>query len=432
MKQIKKFLTLFLLMTVLSMLPVIQSFAASETPANVTKLTAKAASETSIKLTWKKAKKADGYIVYLVNNETGALKRIATTKSLSYTAKKLTVGKTYTYQVFAYNKTKKKTYKSEQGSPKATVTLKLNTPAQVTGLKVYTYGDRQVKLWWNKAKNATGYYVYQYKESKGGYVKIGTTSSRPYTVKKLEDGETYRFKVVAYRKKAGLEKVGKESSVLKVTAKAYSKLTKQVQGKRHSATVRSNTTATVIKTKKTIKIKKGTKIYTTSRSTSGMVNAYMKNGTKIKIKGSRLSYGNIQTTKKYYSKAVKEAFINDKGYTSQTSWLIWISQYTLNVNVFKRQKGEWVLKKSMPCVVGKNGATPSGTFKLCNRDYAYGGPRLYFTFRYKDGEPYGNSFHNRVDGHTRAAVSHGCVRLGSSDLHYIANNCPMGTRVVSY
>lgn len=84
----------------------------------------------------------------------------------------------------------------------------------------------------------------------------------------------------------------------------------------------------------------------------------------------------------------------------------------------------------MPCVIGKDGKTSTGTFRLCRKDYAYGGVRIYFTWN--EQKQWGNSFHRRVDGHTRGAYSHGCVRLSDADLSYINNTCPMGTTVVSY
>ena len=113
-----------------------------------------------------------------------------------------------------------------------------------------------------------------------------------------------------------------------------------------------------------------------------------------------------------------------------TKYLIWVSQYTLSVNVFKGQQGSWKLVRRMPCVIGKDGKTSTGTFRLCRKDYAYGGVRIYFTWN--EQKQWGNSFHRRVDGHTRGAYSHGCVRLSDADLSYINNTCPMGTTVVSY
>ena len=106
-----------------------------------------------------------------------------------------------------------------------------------------------------------------------------------------------------------------------------------------------------------------------------------------------------------------------------------MSQYTLSVNVFKGSQGKWKLVRTMPCIIGKDGKTPTGVFKLRFRDYAYGGVRVYFTWNPQ--KQWGNSFHRRVDGNTRGALSHGCVRLSDGDLSFI-NNCGFGTTVVSY
>lgn len=433
MKQIRKFLTLFLMLAVMTVLPAMQSSAADHTPGRVRKLTATKISETSIRLNWPKATKADGYIIYQVDQKTGELERVGKTRNLAYTFKDMKPGQKYTYQVFTYRVYKEKTYKDTKGSPLASVKLTLKKPAKVSNFRVSSYGDGTVTLSWNKSANATSYVLYQYDTDKKKYVRIAITNNLTYTVKKLERGVKYRFQVVARRT---VNKVYRESDVsdtVAFTGVVYSESTKAVKSRRHEATVKINTTATVVATKKTITLKKGTKVATTARS-GGMVTAFMTNGTKIRMQGSKLTYGNLRTnTKEAYSKDVKETFINEKGYASRTNYLIWISQYTLQVSVFKGSQGNWKMVRSMPCVVGRNGKTPTGVFRIANYyDWAYGGPRLYFTLRWVNGGPYGNSFHNRTDGTTRAAASNGCVRLASSDLYFIYNNCKAGTTVLSY
>lgn len=56
---------------------------------------------TSVTLTWKKVEGATGYLVY---DNTGKRKKIATVKGTSYTIKNLEKGKKYTYRVKAYRK----------------------------------------------------------------------------------------------------------------------------------------------------------------------------------------------------------------------------------------------------------------------------------------------------------------------------------------
>ena len=93
----------------------------------------------------------------------------------------------------------------------------------------------------------------------------------------------------------------------------------------------------------------------------------------VYISLSKLNFTSSIYTKKSYSKKLKENYVNQSGYSSPTKYLIWVSQYTLSVNVFKGQQGSWKLVRRMPCVIGKDGKTSTGTFRLCRKDYAYGG-----------------------------------------------------------
>lgn len=431
MKHIRKFLTLFLLLTVLTMMPVFQSFAAS-VPGNVSKVTVSSIKETSARLSWPKVAKADGYIIYAVDAETAKLKKVKTTSSRSYTVSKLQSGEKYTYQVFAYKKVKGTTYKSESGKAVSFKT-KLVRPSKPTGFQVSTYGDGNVTLKWNKANNATGYYLYRYDISKKEYVKIKSTKEKNIKVTGLKDGEQYKFKLVSYRTKNGKTIVSAFSDELKVTGKEFSEAVKSVHGRRHKATLKAATTVTINKTKEKVKLKKGTSVTTTSR-TAGMATAYLADGRAFKISGKKLKYGNLKVEKTYYSKNVKEAFVNARGYSSRTKYLIWISQYTANVTIFKGSKGKWQQVRSMPCVVGRQGKTPQGVFRLDPRprDYAYGGIRVYFTWNNAPDKLWGNSFHMRTSSTSRGAESSGCIRLGGADLNYLASHCSAGTTVVSY
>lgn len=64
----------------------------------------------SIKLSWAKAKDVTGYEIYYSDTKNGKYKKLASTKSTSYTNKSLKVGKTRYYKVRAYKKSGKKTY----------------------------------------------------------------------------------------------------------------------------------------------------------------------------------------------------------------------------------------------------------------------------------------------------------------------------------
>lgn len=429
MKQFKKTVTLFWVMLLICMVSMIHVSAASE-PGDVKKVSVSAIAETSAKLTWSKVAKADGYLVYSVNQETGQLKKIKTTSAKSYTVSKLKAGEKYTYQIFAYKKAKGNVLKSANGKS-ITFKTKLNKPAQPTNFAVNVYGDGSVTLKWSKAKNATGYNLYKYDSAKKAYVKYKSTKEKTIKISGLKDGTDYKFKLTSYRSVNGKVIESAFSSVLTVEGKEFSEAVKSVHGRRHKATLKTATTVTIAKTKEKVKLKKGQSITTSSRSAS-TVTGYLADGRSFKISGNKLKYSNLTVAKTNYTQKVKEAFVNARGYSSRTNYLIWISQYTANVTIFKGSKGNWKMVRSMPCVVGRQGKTPQGIFKLDprSRDYAYGGIRVYFTWN--NQKEWGNSFHMRTSGTTRGAESSGCVRLGSADLNYLASHCGAGTTVVSY
>lgn len=146
----------------------------------------------SIKLTWKKVTGADGYRVYQYNSKTGKYEKIKTLTGTSYTVKKLKAGTTYKFAVKAYSKADGKTLWAASYKTITTATK----PA--TPIVKATAGSKQATISWKKVTGATGYVVYMQDEF-GDYEKIGTTKNTSYTRKKLTKGETYYFRVRAYK-----------------------------------------------------------------------------------------------------------------------------------------------------------------------------------------------------------------------------------------
>lgn len=218
--------------------------------------------------------------------------------------------------------------------------------------------------------------------------------------------------------------------VLSLVPDTHSNAATKVQGRRFYVSLKKTITTKALGTKKKITVKAGTRAIANGHGTT--VTCTLSSGKKIKVSRSKLHYIGLKTTKKTYSQSVKENYVNKKGYSSKTKYLIWVHQGTLNTTIFKGSKGKWKMVRSMICVVGKgtsDAMTTSGVFKLCRRDNAYGMPRVYFTWNSQKG--WGNSFHRRVSSVSRAAASHGCVRLGDADLRYLVDHCKLGTTVVS-
>lgn len=397
-------------------------------PGNVKKLKAKSTSS-YVQLTWKKAKDAVKYEIHTVDPKTNQTHKIATTKKTTYKIKDLVPNQDYMFQVFAVNNKGGVVNLSAQGSPIAKGRINVAKPAVPTNFHVSVVGDKSLTLKWNKAKNATGYYLYMYNDKTGKYEQIKKTRSTTLKISGLKDGKLCRFKVQSYRTVGKYNVTSKKSKEVSEKAHKFTKLAKQVHGRYYNTTVKSTTKATQVKNGKKIRVKAGTKVVATTLSGSS-VTAMMPDGTKIKISPKVLRFTSLNTTKTSYSKEVKEAFVNQKRYSSPTNYLIWISQYTLETTIFKGSTGKWKAVRSMPCVIGAMGRTTPGTFRLLRVEYDYGGPVIYFSWN--SVKQWGNSFHRYVDGNRQGAYSHGCVRLSDADLYYIKNNCPMGTTVVSY
>lgn len=144
-----------------------------------------------------------------------------------------------------------------------------------------------------------------------------------------------------------------------------------------------------------------------------------------------------------YSKTTKEVWINAKGYSSNTNYLVWINRAYQHVNVFTGSKGNWKLTKSF--IVGTGAAstpTPVGVTTVSYKLKA-GWTTGTYTVRPVVGfyPGTGYAFHSRLcypgtdteyDFSSGYPVSHGCVRMKHNDVNWIYNNVPIGSTVVIY
>lgn len=277
-----------------------------------------------MQLTWKKAKNAVKYEIHTVDPKTNQTHKIATTKKTTYKVKNLVPNQDYMFQVFAVNNKGGVVNLSAQGSPIAKGRINVAKPAVPTNFHVSVVGDKSLTLKWNKAKNATGYYLYMYNDKTGKYEQIKKTRSTTLKISGLKDGKLCRFKVQSYRTVGKYKVTSKKSKEVSEKAHKFTKLAKQVHGRYYNTTVKSTTKATQVKNGKKIRVKAGTKVVATTLSGSS-VTAMMPDGTKIKISPKVLRFTSLNTTKTSYSKEVKEAFVNQKRYSSPTNYLIWIS-----------------------------------------------------------------------------------------------------------
>lgn len=143
----------------------------------------------------------------------------------------------------------------------------------------------------------------------------------------------------------------------------------------------------------------------------------------------------IYDAKCKYSNEVAEAWINQRGTGSSTSYLFWCNKYGQRVYVFKGKKGAWKLVKSYKCGTGNitygDGSDQGVSFgwKIWNKDKAFKGPRStqYYNMHYSSAG--GNSIHQ---GSTGKPTTHGCIALAKSAAVWCFDNLPINTRVVVF
>lgn len=141
-----------------------------------------------------------------------------------------------------------------------------------------------------------------------------------------------------------------------------------------------------------------------------------------------------------YQTATKEYFVNNKGYSSKTDYLVWISLLKERVNVFQGSQGNWKLVQSFPCSSGKNTTPTNGGV------FAYQYRQNYWDFGYYyvkkpmifNG---GHAFHTRtyikstgglLDATMQGTVSQGCIRMYDADVDWLWDNLPFQSTVVVY
>lgn len=151
-----------------------------------------------------------------------------------------------------------------------------------------------------------------------------------------------------------------------------------------------------------------------------------------------------------YSTATKEGFVNQKGYSSPTGYLLWISLKTQRVNIFQGSQGDWKLIRTSPCATGTNlTPTVTGVFSVIYKTYRWrfsdvvDGQYIddYYRVYHITGFWGGQAFHSRLykssdgsllDGTIGTPASHGCVRMYDADCTYIYDQIPYDTTVVVF
>ena len=134
-----------------------------------------------------------------------------------------------------------------------------------------------------------------------------------------------------------------------------------------------------------------------------------------------------------YPQDVKEYYVNHvRNCSSQTQYLVWVSLYCQQVNIFQGSKGNWHLIQTGPVATGLNYCpTPVEQVKIYGRTYMWD----QYTNFYVHNVSYfdeARAFHSRpkskVDGSVyNPAIGYpasaGCIRMLDEECIFIYNNC---------
>lgn len=175
---------------------------AYQKPAKVKGLSASPVNAAKIKISWKKAVDADGYLLYRYDGKKKAWKCIKTiTKGIitSYIDSGLASRTAFKYRVCAFTSADKK-YKGDFSNSVTTATK----PSKVS-IKTVTAKKKALALKWKKTAGSGYEITYSSKKNFSGAktVKINGASKSSCTVKKLKSKKTYYVKIRAYKKVGG-------------------------------------------------------------------------------------------------------------------------------------------------------------------------------------------------------------------------------------
>lgn len=161
-------------------------------PPSVTKFSA-VSTANSVSLSWNKVSSADKYQVDILKN--GKWTYLTKTSNLSYTVNGLLADKGYQFRIYAFNGS------AYSKSTKMTVFTKPDEssakPAKVKDFTAVPDGENKIKFTWSKSADADSYQIDVYKNGKWTY--LTRTSKLTYTATGFSDGNSYKFRIFAFK-----------------------------------------------------------------------------------------------------------------------------------------------------------------------------------------------------------------------------------------
>lgn len=146
-------------------------------------------------ISWIKVYGASGYQLYRSTSPNGTYVLLGDTTRNYTTNRYLIIGRTYYYKARSYRTVNGiRVYSEFSNISSATPTL--NTPIN---LNVKRYTITSVRVSWNRVSGAYAYEIYRLNPMNGTYQLIRSTMSSSYINSGLTKGNSYSYKVRAYR-----------------------------------------------------------------------------------------------------------------------------------------------------------------------------------------------------------------------------------------
>lgn len=159
-------------------------------PRQVTGITMKDGTSTSMQITWDKLEEAENYEIYTSNKENGKFTFLAGTTENQYVFNKLIQGELLYVKIRATGAK----YNGADSQVKAIAAK----PERVTAVTVTKAESTAISLKWDAALGATGYAVYYKLSRKNAYTYAGSTASLSYRVTGLTANKEYDFVVRSF------------------------------------------------------------------------------------------------------------------------------------------------------------------------------------------------------------------------------------------
>ncbi len=170
----------------------------------------------SIKIKIKKDKSVTGYILYMYKSKSKSYEKIWAGTNLTYVKENVTFNKNYYFKLRTY---KKNPYGKIYSPLSDKITVRLEHPEKITGLKASAKLDGSIKLSFAADKNASMYQIYRSTDPNGKFKRIKSTQKLTYSDKNTASGKSYYYKVRAYIKVDDKKYYGEWSDVVKKKAK---------------------------------------------------------------------------------------------------------------------------------------------------------------------------------------------------------------------